>query len=428
MAIYRQKDLSELLKNQHVLLLGDSVQRSIYKDFVVLSKENRFLSHQELRAKGEPTFCGDNLISRSELTNGIGYREEREYVTKDVHLKFCFLTRVYNDYVESLLKAIQQGSAAMPDVIVLNSCLWDISRYGVNSMSTYRDNLEKLCARLKEILPATTLVIWRTTLPVSHDIKGGFMTKDAEWVKDMLRLDVMRANYYAYIQINKNGYDVADLHYNFQFQLHRQARDGVHWNMYAHRRVSNILLSHIARAWDIPVPQLPWQDDSEICFNESDIIFNRTNVLRQAYLHQEGRPPRRQNPTEYRSASVMYSDVYTVPNEIHGENDYEIINPKLSTIKKVPALLPNAPYRDMQNRGPLRLRHSNNSSKSYRRPGRASEMIRERLHRERQHEMSMLGQQWANSPAAYSNQMISNPSGRLARYNRHRNSHGYYHC
>nr|XP_039253622.1 LOW QUALITY PROTEIN: PC-esterase domain-containing protein 1A-like [Styela clava] len=322
--IYLKENLEDLLSGKYVLLLGDSVQRSVYKDLVVLCHGNRFMAQSELRQKGEDSFLGDELIHRSELTNGVHYREEREYKNRKFHFKFHFLTRVYNKYVESILKDIEKGRTVCPDVLVLNSCLWDISRYGDNSMNEYRENIEKLCKRLKEMLPHDTLVIWRTALPVSENMKGG-LTPDAEKFRDLLRLDILRGNYFAYNIVSRYSFDVLDMHFHFRHQLHRRANDGVHWNMYAHRRMTNLLLSHISRAWDKELPLLPWADNSRIEFEFDDIEMNTTKVLKQAYEPISGwrrsLPPLMEIPPKMRNRnSGMTNALSNVP--IYSQKDY----------------------------------------------------------------------------------------------------------
>ena len=46
-------------------------------------------------------------------------------------------------------------------------------------------------------------------------------------------------------------FDILDLHYHLRHQLQRRAEDGVHWDQTAHRRISNLILSHIANAWGV---------------------------------------------------------------------------------------------------------------------------------------------------------------------------------
>ena len=80
--------------------------------------------------QGEKSFEGDRLIEGGklgEMSNGVNYREVRQYQT-DYHLaRFYFVTRCYNSYMESILADLSKEPR--PDVVLLNSCLWDISRY-----------------------------------------------------------------------------------------------------------------------------------------------------------------------------------------------------------------------------------------------------------------------------------------------------------
>lgn len=64
-----------------------------------------------------------------ELTNGTHYKEVRQYRTDHHLVRFYFVTRVYSDYMESILADFQAGP--QPDVVIINSCLWDVSRYPV---------------------------------------------------------------------------------------------------------------------------------------------------------------------------------------------------------------------------------------------------------------------------------------------------------
>ncbi|ETE57935.1 hypothetical protein L345_16347, partial [Ophiophagus hannah] len=64
----------------------------------------------------------------------------RQYRTRYHLVRFYFLTRIYSEYFESILEDFRVG--LQPDVLILNSCIWDVSRYGPSSMMEYRRNLE----------------------------------------------------------------------------------------------------------------------------------------------------------------------------------------------------------------------------------------------------------------------------------------------
>lgn len=104
------------------------------------------------------------------------------------------------------------------------------------------------------MLPSYTVFLWTTTMPLSKDVRGGFMIPEVESTKSKLREDVLEANYYAVNVMNEFKLDVLDLHYYFHKQIQRRARDGIHWDATAHRRISNLILNHLCEAWDMEIP------------------------------------------------------------------------------------------------------------------------------------------------------------------------------
>lgn len=46
----------------------------------------------------------------------------------DMLVEYHFIARCYTPKVEEILRAIKSGVRRAPDVIVMNSCLWDLSR------------------------------------------------------------------------------------------------------------------------------------------------------------------------------------------------------------------------------------------------------------------------------------------------------------
>ena len=75
-------------------------------------------------------FENDKLIEGgrlSNMNNGTGYREVRQFQTDCYLLRFYFVTRCYGTYMESILSDL--SGELQPDVVIMNSCLWDISRY-----------------------------------------------------------------------------------------------------------------------------------------------------------------------------------------------------------------------------------------------------------------------------------------------------------
>ena len=60
--IFTSKEAQELLGQKHVMILGDSNFRSIYKDTVSLLQSTGFMATTHAKAKGEFKFKGDVLI------------------------------------------------------------------------------------------------------------------------------------------------------------------------------------------------------------------------------------------------------------------------------------------------------------------------------------------------------------------------------
>ena len=119
-------------------------------------------------------------------------------------------------------------------------------RYGKNGVDEYKQNLVHLFDRFKQSLSPDCLVIWNATLPISKNIRGGFLIPEVEFMNSTLRLDILEANFFAQQVVISHGYDLLDLHYYMRNQLHRRAADGVHWDQTAHRRITNLLLCHIS--------------------------------------------------------------------------------------------------------------------------------------------------------------------------------------
>jgi hypothetical protein len=111
-------------------------------------------------------------------------------------VKFYFITRCYSDYLLSICNDFQKD-VEKPDVVIMNSGVWDLTRYGPNSIPEYKQNLPEGIYSLIKVLPSYSLFIWVTTLPLSKDIKGGFVIPEIELSKSKLREDVLEGNFYA---------------------------------------------------------------------------------------------------------------------------------------------------------------------------------------------------------------------------------------
>ncbi|XP_012369127.1 PC-esterase domain-containing protein 1A-like [Octodon degus] len=252
----RTREVRQLLHNKFVVVMGDSIQRTVYKDLVLLLQKNRLLSSGQLEAKGELSFERDVLLdggSCSRTHNDIYYREVRQFCSGHHLVRFYFLTRAYSAYLEDVLSELRRGEHA-PDLVVLNSCLWDVSRHGRHFPSRYREDLECLFRRMDRVLPDHCLLVWNTALPVADVVADGFLPPAGPASSGRLREDVIEANFYSSVEAARRGFDLLDLHFHFRHAAQHRLRDGLHWDERAHRRMSQLLLAHVADAWGVNLP------------------------------------------------------------------------------------------------------------------------------------------------------------------------------
>lgn len=247
----KMEDARLLFRNRFVVFLGDSVIRAMYKDLVSLLQSNDMMVNElDLRPKGERTFKGDELLEGGDLltegkTNGIGYREVRQFKVDYYLVRFYFVTACHGAYMESILHDFETDVA--PDIVLMNSSLWDITRYGAKSVEMFEINICRMLDRFKQVLKPTCLFIWLTTLFVSSEMRGGFMIPKIEHKKDSIRLDIVQANWFATMKCKEREFDVFDMNYRMRrWQYTEMIRDGVHWTPRGHRIITTYLCCYIA--------------------------------------------------------------------------------------------------------------------------------------------------------------------------------------
>ncbi|XP_053107210.1 PC-esterase domain-containing protein 1B-like isoform X2 [Hemicordylus capensis] len=243
------KEVQQLLHNKFVAVLGDSIHRSVYKDMIYFLQHNELLTVKQLQFKGE-SFENDCRVEWKGLHNGIHYREVRQYCTPHHLVRLYFITRLYSAYLESVLSDFRTGPP--PDVLIVNSCLWDLNRYGktlATAFRKYQQNLETFFERLTDVLPPSCLVIWNTAMPLGPDVTKAYLEKGMK--NRSTPTDVIKANFISATVACTYKFDVLDLHYNFRFLESSRCQDGVHWDAWVHRLITKLLLTHMADAWGV---------------------------------------------------------------------------------------------------------------------------------------------------------------------------------
>ncbi len=57
------------------------------------------------------------------------FKQVREYTAGGrFRIRFYFLTRCYSTYMKNVIFNDIKNQAIKPDIIIMNSCVWDISR------------------------------------------------------------------------------------------------------------------------------------------------------------------------------------------------------------------------------------------------------------------------------------------------------------
>lgn len=251
--IFTKNQAKCLLNNKNVYLFGCSNMRGIYKDLIYLINRENLIEERFLQRKLESTYMQDRLVKRSNLTAGRDFVEERLYNVNNIKLKFSFITRCWCPTIEKFLADCSK-QVISPDVIIINSSLWDITRWGPNGVTEYKDNLMKLFKEFRKHLPKKCIVIWTTATPLSTSCKPAFLVKQIEFLKHSLQFDIMEANTLAKDIVVKHGYDVLDLYHHLRFQPLFLKPDGVHWHPEAVRFNVNLILTHLSLSWNKRLP------------------------------------------------------------------------------------------------------------------------------------------------------------------------------
>lgn len=105
------------------------------------------------------SFERDELIEggrKGKMSNGVNYREIRQYYRENYLIRFYFVIRCYNIYVEFILLDFSRDFKL--DIILMNLCLWDISRLvlkiylSLRKIDCFQANRIKMNEDMQELL------------------------------------------------------------------------------------------------------------------------------------------------------------------------------------------------------------------------------------------------------------------------------------
>uniref|UniRef100_A0A158PCE8 SGNH domain-containing protein n=1 Tax=Angiostrongylus cantonensis TaxID=6313 RepID=A0A158PCE8_ANGCA len=193
---YDSKFVKILLKDVHIMTIGDSIMRGIYKDLIAMLHGDELVKDIHLKTKTESSFFGDRQVDLS------FFAQERAF------LEMC-------------------STGEFPDVLLINSCLWDITRASM------------MIRRLRLMMPATTQVIWlNMPWPIPVDTPSLVNRADNINTRHLSRMLVVDANFRASQLFRAAGYDVLDL----AFYMRNQA-------LYSYRSAEEACSSDMWKNW-----------------------------------------------------------------------------------------------------------------------------------------------------------------------------------
>ncbi|CAF3053101.1 unnamed protein product [Rotaria sp. Silwood2] len=146
------EEVRNLFKHQRVILIGDSIVRGIYKDLCcVLTGNNRLLYSNELQFNRhqikKETLFGEAIEKfYANRRNSAFNVEQRSLKSKSFgyDVTYIFTSRIWNQKMVQLLSSLDKY-----DIIIVNSQIWDLSRYEDNDGQSYLKNLDIFFSKVK---------------------------------------------------------------------------------------------------------------------------------------------------------------------------------------------------------------------------------------------------------------------------------------
>ncbi|CAF3314237.1 unnamed protein product [Rotaria socialis] len=255
METIRMRDLRRIFQNKYVVFMGDSNMRSIYKDFILLLQDDKLMSDSDRKAGGnKESICGDILLEGGiykNLASGIEYEEKRVFLANIFLVKFIFLTRCQNEVTLRLFEDFKKDTEK-PDLVVINSTLWDISRYGGNGEKDFKTYLPLCFDDLRAATSPTTIILWLTALPISAEPNAAVFDEKYRPENKYWRTQFLHINAFSAELAKKKNCEVLDVHYLFRQHPELRDTDGCHWNSTGHRLITSYIAQTVSLIWHVP--------------------------------------------------------------------------------------------------------------------------------------------------------------------------------
>lgn len=101
------------------------------------------------------------------LSSGRSYIEPRKYHNKEhnITLVYRFISRVWSKELSDWLNDYEEIFGSQIDFLLVNSCLWDINRWGPTGPEDFKANLSTMVSDVPGILAPGGHCVWLTSPP-----------------------------------------------------------------------------------------------------------------------------------------------------------------------------------------------------------------------------------------------------------------------
>ncbi|CAF3582870.1 unnamed protein product, partial [Rotaria sp. Silwood2] len=185
------------------------------------------------------------------LASGIEYEEKRVFLANIFLVKFIFLTRCRNEITSRIFEEFKKDPEK-PDLVVINSTLWDISRYGENGEKDFKINLPICFDELRAATSPTTIILWLTALPISAEPNAVVFDEKYRPENKYWRTQFLHMNAFSAELAKTKNCEVLDVHYLFRQNPEMRDADGCHWNSNGHRLITSYIAQTVSLIWHVP--------------------------------------------------------------------------------------------------------------------------------------------------------------------------------
>ena len=284
--IFRTGDAQQVLKGKDVAVFGGSVMRGLYKDIIWLVNDNSLIPSEVLGDKAEKHFPNlnpntngrwrksgkrpskrierifhpdnkDELLGSNGLHEGRSYVEPRRYINRKLNLSvnYIFTSKVFHEGLQDFIENFREKNGKYLDLVIFNSCLWDVNRWGPFGIENFKENITNLlhCAK-RNVTDHGGKFLWITNQPPGKLNSRAMRVPPLDFQSVTTKYNVAELNAYAAEKVGEFDMNVVDTHFGFLLLTSNRLHDGIHWNPEANRLVTNMVLTNYSLTLNQKLP------------------------------------------------------------------------------------------------------------------------------------------------------------------------------